>query len=216
MRGRPQRRPVQPSNEDQRAVRIGIFGGTFDPPHIGHLIVAQEVHFRLHLDTLLVVPAGDPPHKPDRYMTPGRIRLEMVEAALGSDPRFQPSDVEIRREGPSYTVDTVRSLAQADPQADFFLVVGADQLRELGTWKNVPEIRRLAKLVGFRRPGSRSGKLPDGVIWIDGPRVDVSSTWIRGRVARGEPIQFLVPNSVEAVIRRRRLYLADGVLEHGV
>jgi nicotinate-nucleotide adenylyltransferase len=186
-------------------MRIGIFGGTFDPPHTAHLVVAQEVHHRLALDRVLWVPAAIPPHKRDQPISPAAMRLEMVRAAIAGDNRFEATDLELRRDGPSYTVDTLRELQATRPDDQLFLILGADQLAELATWREPHEIRRLATLVGFARAGDAP---PDaeGVRILQIPRLDISSTELRRRVGAGEPVSYLVPPGVDTVIRRERLY----------
>ena len=186
-------------------MRIGVFGGTFDPPHLGHLIAAQEILVQLELDRLLLVPAAVPPHKRDRDVTPAPVRLEMLTAAVGGDARFSVSDLEIRRDGPSYTVDTLRQLRDDWPDAELFLAVGADQLAEFESWRAPDEIARLARLAGFAREGQ---SLPEGreVRVVRVPHVEISSTEIRRRAAAGAPIRYLVPASVEEIIRREGLY----------
>lgn len=187
-------------------MKLGIFGGTFDPPHVGHLIIAQEIHLELALDKLLFVPAGDPPHKPNRPITPGWIRLEMLKAAICDDARFEVSDVEVRRDGPSFTIDTLRGLSSAHPQAELFLVMGADQLAEFASWREPDAIRRIATLVAFSRGGHWPDLGTDTPVRVDVPRIDVSSTDIRRRIAVGEPVTFLVPAQVEGLIVRHGLY----------
>ena len=191
--------------------RIGVFGGTFDPPHIAHLIAAQAIHEQLGLDRVLLVPAAVPPHKQDEPVSPGAVRLAMLEAAIGGDHRFAVSDLELRRDGPSYTVDTLRALREAHPDAELFLAVGADQLAEFDTWREPDAIAELATLVTF----ARAGKPPDtGGDWpvkpVDVPKMDISSTELRQRVARGKSIRFLVPEEVEVVIRFEGLYQDAG------
>ncbi len=188
------------------SVRLSIFGGTFDPPHIGHLIAAQEVYRQLGLHRLLLVPAAVPPHKQDEEVSPGEVRLAMLRAAVGDDGRFEVSELELERDGPSYTVDTLRSLREAYPDAALFLAMGADQMAEFGTWRAPDEIVELATLVTFGRPGASS----DGGRWpaerVTVPEIELSSTMIRQRVGAGEPIRYLVPAAVEALIRARGLY----------
>lgn len=189
-------------------MRIGVFGGTFDPPHIGHLLVAQEVHHRLALDRVLWVPAAIPPHKQDQRITPAGLRLEMVAAAIAGDDRFRLCDLEVKRQGPSYTVDTLRALRADSPADDLFLILGADQLREIGTWRQPDDVRRLATLVGFARSGETAPGV-EGARMVEVPRVDLSSTDVRRRVGAGDPVTYLVPAGVAAVILRERLY-GDG------
>lgn len=186
-------------------MRIGVFGGTFDPPHIGHLLVAQEVHHRLALDRVLWVPAAIPPHKQDQRITPAGLRLEMVAAAIAGDDRFRLCDLEVKRQGPSYTVDTLRALRADSPADELFLILGADQLRELATWREPGEVRRLATLVGFARAGEAPPEM-EGVRRVEVPRVDISSTEARRRVGAGDPVTYLVPPGVAAVIVREALY----------
>ncbi|HUG42473.1 MAG TPA: nicotinate-nucleotide adenylyltransferase [Longimicrobiales bacterium] len=190
--------------------RLGVFGGTFDPPHVGHLVVAQEVLHRLALDRLLVVPAAVPPHKRDQPVTGGAVRLAMARAAMAALDRVEVSDLELRRDGPSYTVDTLRALRADHPDAELFLVLGADQVRELDTWHEADELRRLATLVVFRRAGQDPdppGAVATGeLLEIEVPRLDISSTEIRRRVGAGEPVRFLVPEAALEVIEREGLY----------
>ncbi|MEX2569749.1 MAG: nicotinate (nicotinamide) nucleotide adenylyltransferase, partial [Gemmatimonadota bacterium] len=131
--------------------RLGVFGGTFDPPHHGHLIVAAEAYEALGLDLLLFVPAGDPPHKPDAAAATPDQRLRMVRAAVEGDPRFAADDREIRRGGPSYTVDTLRDLRREDPDAELVFLLGIDQFRAFGSWRAPEEIVKLARLAVLAR-----------------------------------------------------------------
>jgi nicotinate-nucleotide adenylyltransferase len=195
-------------------LKLGVFGGTFDPPHVGHLVAAQEVHHRLGLDRLLLLPAAVPPHKLDRTVTPGPLRLEMLSAAVDGDERFEVSDLELRRSGPSYTIDTLRELRLRSPEASLYLAIGADQVAELDTWREASAIGELATVVAFARGGQAVAPPADGlprglagaIRTIDVPSLEISSTAIRARVAAGEPIAYLVPEPVQAIIRREGLY----------
>lgn len=188
-------------------VRIGVFGGTFDPPHIGHLIVAQDAWSALELDRVLFVPAASPPHKTGSRITPAALRLEMLRAALAGDPRFEAEDLELRRAGPSYTVDTLRELRARYPAASLFFLLGSDQFRELHTWREPDEIARLARLVVLSRGGSEEdGRVEFPHQRLRVTRIDLSATEVRARVAAGEPIRYLVPEGVAAVIEREGLY----------
>ncbi|HSH46712.1 MAG TPA: nicotinate-nucleotide adenylyltransferase [Longimicrobiales bacterium] len=190
-------------------MKLGIYGGTFDPPHLGHLVVAQEALHQLGLDRLLFVPAAVPPHKRDRGITDGRIRLEMLRAAVAGVPGFEVSELELERDGPSYTADTLRQLGEAHPGAGLYLVLGADQANELHTWREPDVIHKLARLVVFRRAGEHPEIRPgDGEppLEIEVPRLDLSSTIIRRRVRDREPIRFLVPDAVREVVERQGLY----------
>jgi nicotinate-nucleotide adenylyltransferase len=187
-------------------MKVGVFGGTFDPPHLGHLIAAQEVHLQLGLDELLLVPAAVPPHKRDRTLSPAPVRMEMLTAAVAGDTRFVVSDVEIRREGPSYTVDTLRELRSHRPDARLYLAMGADQVAELESWREPDAIAELAELVAFAREGQAVPSVPWPVTRVQVPTLEISSTEIRRRAAAGEPIIYWVPEPVEAIARRSGLY----------
>jgi nicotinate-nucleotide adenylyltransferase len=202
-------------------VKVGLFGGTFDPPHIGHLIAAQDAYRALRLDRLLFVPAGEPPHKRSGAITPAEVRLELLEAALRDDGRFDVCKLELERAGPSYTVDTLRALRTERPEWELYLLLGADQANELSSWREPAEVARLAQIVLLSRAGVDS--VPTQQPWRVRPvnvlRIDVSASEIRGRVASGEPIRYLVPEAVETIVRQRGLYLPvapNGDLRGGV
>ncbi len=198
--------------EEAVGERLGVFGGTFDPPHVGHLAAAQEVLEALELDRVLFVPAGVPPHKREGAagITPGPLRMRMLKAAVGDDPRLSISDMELRRDGISWTVDTVRDLREARPDAQLYLVLGADQWRAFGTWKEPWEIARRATPVVMTREGegvaSSEQELP-GCLEVPVPRIDISSTDIRERVRDGRSIRYLVPDDVRRIIEAAKLYL---------
>jgi nicotinate-nucleotide adenylyltransferase len=188
-------------------MRIGVFGGTFDPPHLGHLVVASDACEALGLGRVLWIPSAVPPHKLRTVQAPARARLEMVRAAIGGDPRFRADDVELRREGPSYTVDTLRELAARHPGDELVLLIGADNLREIPGWREPAEILRLARVAVLSRDGA--GVPPDSPIpatSVAVTRVDVSATEVRRRAAAGETIRYLVPDAVRALVERRGLY----------
>jgi nicotinate-nucleotide adenylyltransferase len=197
-------------------VRIGIFGGTFDPPHIGHLIVAQDAMVALRLDAVRFIPAALPPHKRNTIdISPAALRLEMVREATSTDPRYSVDPLEIERGGASYTVDTLRALRERLPDAELVLLIGADQYAEFREWREPDEIVSLARVGVLARArarievpaGARSAEESGRIHHVAVTRIDVSSTEIRRRVRSGEPIRYLVPQRVEAVIRREGLYL---------
>jgi nicotinate-nucleotide adenylyltransferase len=191
-------------------VRLGLLGGTFDPPHIGHLIAAQDALQALALDRVALVPAAIPPHKQDRPVTPVQHRLAMLRLACADDDRFTLETKELERVGPSYTVDTLRSLAGRGQQ--LFLLMGADQFAEFATWRDPLEVRRLATVGVMRRAGEEAGNaaaddvglLP--VLDVPVTRIDVSSTMVREAVAAGRSIRYLVPAAVASYIREHHLY----------
>jgi nicotinate-nucleotide adenylyltransferase len=188
------------------SLRLGLFGGTFDPPHLGHLIVAQDVAEALELNPLLFVPAGLPPHKQDRLLTPAPLRLEMVRALVAGNDTFGVSEVELGWAGPSYTVDTLRHFRHLHPQAEIFFVMGVDQAASLQEWHEPDQVAALAHLVVLSREGAES---PEGN-FMSTPvtRVDISSSAIRARVEEGRPIRQWVPDSVRQIIESNRLYRA--------
>ena len=188
-------------------MRIGVFGGTFDPPHLGHLVVASDACEALGLGRVLWIPSAVPPHKLGTVKASAEARLEMVRAAVEGDPRFEADDVELRREGPSYTVDTLRELAARHPGDELVLLIGADNLREIPGWREPGEILRLARVAVLSRDGT--GVPPDAPIpatSVAVTRVDVSATEVRRRAAAGETIRYLVPDAVRALVERRGLY----------
>ncbi|HET7321709.1 MAG TPA: nicotinate-nucleotide adenylyltransferase, partial [Longimicrobiaceae bacterium] len=180
-------------------MRVGLLGGTFDPPHLGHLIAASEACAALDLERIVFIPSAQPPHKRGRVEASAEQRLRMVRAAVADDPRFAVDDLELRRPGASYTVDTLRELKARDPGAELFFLIGADQLRELSTWHQPEEVLRLAHLVGFARSGDEV-EPQEGVEVIHVTRLDLSSTDLRRRVRQREPIRYLVPEGVREII----------------
>ena len=199
-------------------MRLGILGGTFDPPHVGHLAIAQDARAQLQLDRLLFVPAAVPPHKIGVVGTPAGLRMEMVRAAIAGADAFEASDIELARSGPSYTVDTLRELTKRQPGTELFLLLGADQFRELSTWREPEAIAAQATLVLVPRgEGDEDALRADAARLLPAARVevletvrlDVSSTEIRRRRAAQKPIRYLVPDAVLRVIEREGLYEDD-------
>lgn len=204
---------VAPELNDSRTRRIGLFGGTFDPPHVGHLVTAVNVRHLLDLDVVLLVVAGLPWQKEGtRSITPAADRLAMVQAAVAGVNGLEASSVEVDREGPSYTIDTVKTLADAFPGAEFYTVVGADAAALLPTWERFEQVLRLSHMVVVDRPGAPSD-LPPLTDWIhvQVPHLEVSSTDLRARFADGRPLDFLIPDAVLRIADERGLYrAADG------
>jgi nicotinate-nucleotide adenylyltransferase len=200
-------------------MRIGIFGGTFDPPHIGHLILAAESKSQLNLDRLLWVLTPDPPHKQNMRLTSVEERLEMVQAAIQDDPAFELSRVEIDRPGPHYAVETVHLLAKAFPDADLAYLIGGDSLRDLPTWYHPQELVDACAMIGvMRRPGDEVNmealetQLPGikaKAAVVKAPLLEISATEIRSRIAAGKPFRYYLPEAVYKIIRERGLYSQD-------
>ena len=190
--------------------RIGVMGGTFDPIHHGHLVAASEVAHIFALDEVTFVPTGQPYQKDDRKVTPAEDRYLMTVIATASNPRFSVSRVDIDRPGPTYTIDTLRDLHEANgPDADLYFITGADALENILTWHDADTLFSLAHFVGCTRPGHRltGAGLPDGkVSLVEIPALAISSSECRARVAASEPVWYLVPDGVVQYIAKRHLY----------
>jgi nicotinate-nucleotide adenylyltransferase len=180
--------------------RVGIYGGTFDPPHIGHEAVARAAMDALRLDRLLIIPSADPPHK--RATTNATTRLKLTHAAFGAIPGVEVSAMELEREGPSYTVTTLREIAGQNPDAELYLIIGSDQAAVLDTWRGVQEIAGLATICVAARPGYASGESPVPLLGFPCERIDLSSTRIRAMLERGEAVEGLVSEGVARLLRR--------------
>ena len=190
-------------------------GGTFDPIHHGHLVAASEVQAWFDLDEVVFVPTGDPWPTSDRTVSPAEHRYLMTVIATAANPRFTVSRVDIDRKGPTYTIDTLRDLRDAMPEAELFFITGADALAEIFTWRNADELFALAQFVGCTRPGYTMDdemltKFPgDRVTMIEIPALAISSTDCRERHRRGEPVWYLVPDGVVQYIGKHDLYPAS-------
>ena len=193
----------------RRPGRLGVLGGTFDPPHLGHLLLAECAREALALDRVVFVPARVPPHKSGRRVTPAATRLALVRAALRGTG-FAVSTLELSRPGPSYTVDTLLALSRRHPGAELFLVVGADSLLDLPHWREPGRIQELSSLAVAARPGVRVSRVPRAVrgrlTWLPNLPIGIASSDLRERVAQGRSIRFLVPDAVARLIARKRLY----------
>lgn len=192
--------------------RIGVLGGTFDPIHWGHLLVASEVHAALGLDKVLMVPANAQPFKGNTAQATAAQRLEMCRLATADDERLGVCDADIVRGGVTYTVDTLTDLAAVYPGAELYFIGGADALARLDEWREPERLRELARFVGVARPGHGSPASDATHVVVETPEVGVSSTDVRRRVAAGAPVRYLVPDSVAAYIVQHGLYLggSDG------
>ncbi len=196
--------------------RIGIFGGTFDPPHLGHLILACEIRSQLNLNRLLWVLTPDPPHKQDRTITPLKHRLAMVHLAIDDNPFFELSQVEIEREGPHFTIDTLHLISKDNPDADLIYLMGGDSLRDFPSWHRPDEILRACHEIGvMRRPGdlidlSELDKtipsLRSKLRYVDAPLLEISSRQIRRRATQGRPIRYYLPDAIYNYIQEHLLY----------
>ena len=190
-------------------MRLGILGGSFDPPHVGHLLAAVDAFDGLGLDRLVFVPAAVQPLKEGLATATVDQRLAMVQLLVGNDERFEVSATEIQRPGLSYSVDTLEDFARRYPRAERFFLVGADAMTTFGAWQEPERIVRLPQLTVLRRPGAatESGPVPAGTISLTTRLIDVSSTEIRARVRTGKSIRGFVPESVAGFIEAEQLYL---------
>lgn len=188
--------------------RVGILGGTFDPPHVGHLVVAVDVADELALDEMVLMVAGDPWQKRDQAVSPADDRLAMVEAAVSGVPGLVAGRDEVDRAGPTFTVETLEALRAAEPDVELFLVLGTDAAAGLTTWRRWEDLPGLATLVVVDRPGSPPvlGDGPVPFVRVPVPQVELSSTELRSRAADGRSLRFLVPDAVCAVVQERGLY----------
>ncbi len=193
--------------------RLGVMGGTFDPIHYGHLVTAEEALVQFALESVVFVPTGRPWMKLDRVVSPAEDRYLMTVIATASNPRFHVSRVEIDRDGPTYTVDTLRTLAEHHPDAELYFITGADALLEILDWKDPGEVLSIAHFIAATRPGYDLARFESmelarrtSVSRMSIPALAISSTDIRERVLDGRPIRYLVPEGVKSYIEKADLY----------
>lgn len=190
-------------------MEIGLFGGTFDPPHLAHLIIAETVCDQFGLDQILWMPSGQPPHKTGGELTPAASRLAMTRLAIRDNEAFAVSTLEMERDGPSYTVDTLRVLQDRHPNASFALIIGGDSLADFHTWHRPEEIASRAPLIVYDRPQAtppESERLVQEARFAEAPRLAISSTGIRNRCRDGRSIRYLVSEPVRRYIQEENLY----------
>jgi nicotinate-nucleotide adenylyltransferase len=206
-------------------LRVGIFGGTFDPIHQGHMIIAEQVMGELDLSRVMFVPGGVPPHKEaSSVRASAEDRFDMVEAAVASNERFLVNRVEVDSGRPMYSVETVRLLKERSPDDEWYFIGGADEVSNLLTWKEPDRLLEEVVMVAATRPGYDLGKLQhleaglrnfDRIFPVECTRVDISATGIRRRILQGKSVRYLVPEGVYNIIRDRRLYEGDGERKRG-
>jgi nicotinate-nucleotide adenylyltransferase len=193
----------------RRPLRLGVYGGTFDPIHLGHLLLARDALEQSSLDAVLFVPCAQSPHKGGKPRTLDRQRLTMLRLALRGEPRFWLSRCELERAAPSYAIDTAREIQESFPKAQLFWLIGADQLARLHEWEHWDELKREVKFLLLQRGDETLKGTPGPVLSLPRPRrIDISATEIRHRVKSRLPIDHLVPAPVGAYIKRQGLYLA--------
>ncbi len=199
--------------------RIGILGGTFNPVHTGHLVIAQSAMEAFGLGRVVFIPCSEPPHKRTSFLVPARHRLNMLKAAIAGDPRFETSSIEIERGGTSYAIDTIRQLKKILPGRQLFFIIGSDTLQELYLWKDIYKLLKLCKFAAIERPGFDIKSITPEKLHLDPPwpekllettaagcQIAVSSSDVRRKIAGGMSIRYLVPPKVEAYIVRHNLY----------
>jgi nicotinate-nucleotide adenylyltransferase len=197
--------------------KIGVFGGTFDPVHIGHLVAAQIAAEDAGLDLVVFVPAGTPPHKTEQPVTASRHRLEMVRRAVAGNPVFSVSDWEIRQGGRSYTLRTLEYLRSRYADDELYFILGADTLEDLPNWHEPSKVVELARIIAVRRPGydalaalerlsSRIKNIRGRIVYVESPRLEIASSWLRERIRNGRSVDHLIPENVIRYIKENRLY----------
>lgn len=185
--------------------KVGIFGGTFNPPHIGHLIMANEVYAALELDEIRFMPNAQAPHKEASSSASNAQRLKLVELAIQGVPHFTVERFEMERGGVSYTYETMKAMREREPDAEFYFIIGGDMIDSLHNWYHIDDLMKLVHFVGVKRPGS-GAKTDYKVIMIETPEINLSSTFIRNRLQHKGPLHFLLQPAVEAFIRKEGLY----------
>ncbi|MBM7649966.1 nicotinate-nucleotide adenylyltransferase [Bacillus ectoiniformans] len=185
--------------------KVGILGGTFNPPHTGHLIIANEVLCALALDEVRFMPNHTPPHKEMAKGVSNEDRVRMIEAAIQGHPHFSVETIELQREGSSYTYDTIRLLKEQEPETDFYFIIGGDMIDYLPKWHKIEELIEIVTFIGVRRPGYLAeSSYP--LTMVDIPEINLSSTIIRKRAATGETLRYLLPDGVIDYIKENQLY----------
>lgn len=196
-------------------MRLGVFGGTFDPPHIGHLILAETVRVNLQLDRVLFLPVGDPPHKNGQVISPAQHRIAMVQLAIADHPAFVVDTTDVDRPPPHYTATLLPLLQQTHPQDELWLVLGSDSLRDLPEWYDADQVLCQARLAVLERPGivinwpileAALPGLRQRLDWLEGPSVMVSGTMLRGFAAANRSLRYLVPETVQTYLTTHQLY----------
>jgi len=187
-------------------MKIGILGGTFNPVHIGHLILAEEVREKLELDKIIFIPTALPPHKDNLGIAPARDRLKMLKAAIKGNKFFTVSDIEIKRPGRSYTSDTLKELKNQFIRDELYFIIGSDLLKYLNEWKDLSEINKMVKFVAATRPGYPLEQIPSYIQRLAIRAVDISGFAVRAQVKENKSFRYLVPDKVFDYINKRKLY----------
>ncbi|MFH1622697.1 MAG: nicotinate-nucleotide adenylyltransferase [Candidatus Omnitrophota bacterium] len=187
-------------------MRIGIFGGTFNPIHFGHLVLAEQAYEKLNLDKVIFIPSYFPPHKDVPNIVSATHRYKMVSLAIQGNPRFKISDIEIKRKGRSFLIDTLRQLSKIYPKSELYFISGSDVSNQISKWNSIEEIFSLAKFVLAKRPGYRLKRYNRGISVISITELDISSSLVRRKIKLGQSIHYLMPLRVIKYIKEKRLY----------
>ena len=196
------------SVETNRKERIGLLGGTFNPPHMGHLIIAEQVGKQLGLDAVWFLPAHVPPHKRVKHLAKVEERKKMIQSAIGDNSFFKLDETDLKREGKSYTYDTIKQLKKEHPEKEFYFIIGGDMAESLSEWYRIDELVQMIQFVAVKRKGY-SADTDYSVIWVDCPLIEISSTQIRKKISDGCTIRYLVPESTRKYIEKMGLYKDD-------
>lgn len=184
--------------------KIGILGGTFDPPHLGHLVIAEEVRSSLDLEEIWFMPSNEPPHKA-KATTNAKTRIKMIELAIRNNSSFKLKTIELKRKGKSYTIDTMKLLIKKHPHIQFYFIIGADMVEYLPHWHKIDELVNIVTFVGVKRPGYHLQSVYP-IITVNIPMFDISSTMIRERLQKNQPVQYFIPEAVYNFIKEKRIY----------
>ena len=198
-------------------MKKAIFGGTFDPIHIGHVHIAYEALYNLHLDKVLFMPAGNPPNKSDKKITDAQIRYDLFKKAVEAEAYFEVSDYEINKKDKSYTYETVEFFSKIEPNIDWYFLIGVDSLMDLGNWKSLDRILNSCKIIAYNRAGYTieevlkqieyiKQKFNKDIIFLNMPIIDISSTSIRDSIKEGRNVDYLLPRGVEGIIHKFQIY----------
>ena len=196
------------SVETNRKERIGLLGGTFNPPHMGHLIIAEQVGKQLGLDAVWFLPAHVPPHKRVKHLAKVEERKKMIQSAIGDNSFFKLDETDLKREGKSYTYDTIKQLKKEHPEKEFYFIIGGDMAESLSEWYRIDELVQMIQFVAVKRKGY-SADTDYSVIWVDCPLIEISSTQIRKKISDGCTIRYLIPESTRKYIEKMGLYKDD-------
>lgn len=199
--------PLLAPQKEQGRRRVGIMGGTFNPPHLGHLLMAEQAGTQLELDEVWFMPTAQPPHADDKKTIAAHHRIHMVQHAIKGNPLFRLQPYEVQRGGKNYTIDTMTHFIEMYPETDFYFIIGTDSANDLHTWRDIDRLVQLVQFIGIKRPGEPEYMGDYPVLWIDSPMVDLSSTQIRLRVYLEQSIRYQVPEAVACYIHEHGLYL---------